>query len=614
LEIEQGLSRPIPVHGCFYICWLQAMNAMKKILPFIICFCLPVLSYGQALDFIMDMVHNNPGEKPFDTKYNDPFYLKSEGFNGIVPQWNINCAITYDNYKAGLISENTEERTWITNKAKWIDKKLAECKKAGINVYPFTDFIVFPSSLWEKYGDSIKRNDSGVGATMGGKGEVKIPDIRRKTTQDLLRAQIAGLFERFPQLDGIVLRFGETYLFDTPFHKGGSPIREGKEGIQGHILFINILREEICVKRNKKLFYRTWDWGYNFHNNPEYYLAVTNAIEPHPNLIFSIKYQQDDFLRMTPFNPTLGIGKHRQIVEAQSRMEAYGKGAHPYYSAYGVINGWPETKYEIIDGQFTGKMNDPANPRGIKDILNKHLLCGVNTWSHGGGWQGPYITNEIWTDLNTYVVSHWAQNTKRTEEELFYKFAAKLNITGMQADIFRQIALLSIEGVRKGQCNSFTMNNKWWSRDEFFSVSDNKEVIRQILKENLQSKILAEKAEASAIWNQIEALSNELIVNDSSVQEAIRVSCTYGRIKYELIEQMWILMIEDANSTMTGTLNRDIVNRSIHRYDELWNEWKNLKQSSRECATLYTDMAFRNNKVGSIGKLVDNLRYKIKEK
>jgi hypothetical protein len=212
------------------------------------------------------------------------------------------------------------------------------------------------------------------------------------------------------------------------------------------------------------------------------------------------------------------------------------------------------------------------------------------------------------------VVSHWAQNTKRTEEELFYKFAAKLNITGMQADIFRQIALLSIEGVRKGQCNSFTMNNKWWSRDEFFSVSDNKEVIRQILKENLQSKILAEKAEASAIWNQIEALSNELIVNDSSVQEAIRVSCTYGRIKYELIEQMWILMIEDANSTMTGTLNRDIVNRSIHRYDELWNEWKNLKQSSRECATLYTDMAFRNNKVGSIGKLVDNLRYKIKEK
>lgn len=585
---------------------------MKKFFIFALLLSQCILANAQSLEFIMDMVHNNPGEKPFETKYNDPKFLKSEGFNGITPHWSVNCAITYDNYKKGAISKKSDEYKWITNKAASIDVKLAECKKAGLKVYPFTDFIVFPASIWKLYGDSIKLPGNGVGSSIGGKGEAMIPDIRRKMTQDLLRAQVAGLFERFPQLDGVVLRFGETYLFDTPFHQGGSPIRSGKEGIQDHITFINILRDEICVKRNKKLFYRTWDWGYNFHDNPEYYLAVTNAIEPHPNLIFSIKYQQGDFLRMTPFNPTLGIGKHRQIVESQSRMEVYGKGAHPYYSAYGVINGWPETKYEIIDGHFTGKINDPANPRGVKDILNKNLLCGVNTWSNGGGWQGPYITNEIWTDLNTYVVSHWAQNTNRTEEEIFYEFASKLGITGMQADIFRQIALLSIEGVRKGQCNSFTINNKWWARDEFFSAYENNEVIKHILKENLQSQVLAEKAEASAIWRQIEALSNELTVKDSTLQEAIRVSSTYGRIKYELIEQMWILMIEDANSANSGQFNKDIVSRSIQRYDELWTEWKILKKSSRQCATLYTDMAFRNNKIGSIGELVERLRYKIK--
>jgi len=585
---------------------------MKRLVIFTLLLSQCVLVNSQSLEFIMDMVHNNPGEKPFETKYNDPKFLKSEGFNGITPHWSVNCAITYDNYKKGAISKKSDEYKWITNKAASIDVKLAECKKAGLNVYPFTDFIVFPASIWKLYGDSIKLPGNGVGSSIGGKGEAMIPDIRRKMTQDLLRAQVAGLFERFPQLDGVVLRFGETYLFDTPFHQGGSPIRSGKEGIQDHITFINILRDEICVKRNKKLFYRTWDWGYNFHDNPEYYLAVTNAIEPHPNLFFSIKYQQGDFLRMTPFNPTLGIGKHRQIVESQSRMEVYGKGAHPYYSVYGVINGWPETKYEIIDGHFTGKINDPANPRGVKDILNKNLLCGVNTWSNGGGWQGPYISNEIWADLNTYVVSHWAQNTNRTEEEIFYEFASKLGITGMQADIFRQIALLSIEGVRKGQCNSFTINNKWWARDEFFSAYENNEVIKHILKENLQSQVLAEKAEASAIWRQIEALSNELTVKDSTLQEAIRISSTYGRIKYELIEQMWILMIEDANSANSGQFNKDIVSRSIQRYDELWTEWKILKKSSRQCATLYTDMAFRNNKIGSIGELVERLRYKIK--
>jgi hypothetical protein len=260
---------------------------MKRLIFINIFISLSFIAFGQSLEFVMDMVHNNPDEARYVTKYNDPNYIKSEGFNAMVPHWHINSAITNDNYKKNTVRPKTDECKWIEEKAKWIDVKLAECKKAGIAVYPFTDFIVFPESVWKQYGDSIKR-------TTGGGGEARIPYIQRKTTQDLLRAQIAGLFERFPQLDGIMLRFGETYLHDTPFHRGGSPIAKGEDGIKDHITFVNILREEICVKRNKKLFYRTWDFGW-FHVKPDYYLAVTNAIEPHPNLIFSVKYQADVF-------------------------------------------------------------------------------------------------------------------------------------------------------------------------------------------------------------------------------------------------------------------------------------------------------------------------------
>lgn len=46
--------------------------------------------------FHMDMVHNNPGEKPYITKYNAPVFLKEQGFNGAVTHWHINCAIIYD--------------------------------------------------------------------------------------------------------------------------------------------------------------------------------------------------------------------------------------------------------------------------------------------------------------------------------------------------------------------------------------------------------------------------------------------------------------------------------------------------------------------------------------
>ena len=426
----------------------------------------------------------------------------------------------------------------------------------------------------------------------------------------MLKAQIEGIFDRFPDLQGLTLRFGETYLHDTPFHLGNSPI-DKENAIADHVLLINILREEICVKRNKKLFYRTWDFHYNFHNNPDFYLAVTDQIEPHENLIFSIKYQQDDFHRMTPFNPCLGIGKHQQIAESQSRMEAYGKGAHPYYTGKGVIDGWPETKYEITFGkhEFTGKLNDPVKPRGLKDILHTGLLKGVVTWSHGGGWQGPYISHEIWTDLNTFVVASWAKNPSLTEEDIFYMFTDKIGLDNVNADRFRQIALLSVEAVRKGQLNSYVQNAVWWARDEFFCVADNKYILDEIFRKEVQDKVLAEKKEAVSMWLQIEAVASQMDCPDKDLQEAIQVSCTYGRIKYQLIEQMWILMIENRHANK----DRDLIARAIQRYDELWSEWKRLEKSSRFCATLYTDMAFRNNKQGGIGEFVEMLREEIKE-
>lgn len=559
------------------------------------------------LSYILDMVHNNPGEKPYVTKYNDPFFLKGQGFTGAVTHWHVNCAIDYSNYQKDIL-KNADEKKWIEEQADFIDKKLAEFNAAGIAVYPFTDFIVFPESVWEQYGKEIAATGTG-----NLDDRVRKPDLHKKRTRELLVAQIDGIFKRFPTLDGLTLRFGETYLHDTPYHMGGSPIRAGKEGIEDHILLLNILREEICVKRNKKLFYRTWDFGYNFHTNPDYYLAVTNRVEPHPNLIFSIKYQQDDYHRMTPFNPTLGIGKHQQIVESQSRMEAYGKGAHPYYTAKGVIEGWPETKYEIEFGthRFTGKLNDPSLPRGVKDVLPSKHIKGVMTWSHGGGWQGPYITHEIWTDLNTYVVSHWAQDTTKSESELFDAFADSIGLDEFNADLFRQIALLSIEGVRKGHCNSYVRNDVWWTRDEFFSAAANKGVVEEILDKQLQDKVLAEKEEAVAIWLQIEALSKQFCCPDEELQEAVRVSCTYGRIKYQLIEQMWKLMIVDGRYQQNELIDKQEVSRIIATYDALWKEWKALKQSSRWCATLYTDMAFRNQKKGSMGELIDTWRKRI---
>jgi hypothetical protein len=172
----------------------------------------------------------------------------------------------------------------------------------------------------------------------------------------------------------LVIRTGEIYRHDLTFHAASANYNKAdlirgnsiiNHGVDTHILLLRILRNEVCEKRQKMLLYRTWDFGH-LHDNPAEYLAVTSAIEPHPNLVFAIKHQRGDFHRLLPFNPTLGIGRHPQIVEECAQMDSYGKGAHPYYIAQGILDGWEEY----------GTIMKPGQPRGLRDLCGSKKLCG----------------------------------------------------------------------------------------------------------------------------------------------------------------------------------------------------------------------------------------------
>jgi len=53
---------------------------------------------------------------------------------------------------------------------------------------------------------------------------------------------------------------------------------------------------------------------------------MTDQIEPHDLLYFSIKHSIADFFRPAIWNPSLGVGKHAQIVEVELQREYEGKG------------------------------------------------------------------------------------------------------------------------------------------------------------------------------------------------------------------------------------------------------------------------------------------------
>jgi hypothetical protein len=531
--------------------------------------------------FLLDMVHNNPGEPAFATKWSRPAYLKGRGYTGEVPKWFVQCAITYESWDPALVPSGSPIGEWVRHEAGLISSALQEARRNGLPVYPFTDFLVVPKVLLEKYGADMKTG-----------GHL---DVTRPKTQEVIRAQIREVFDRFPDLAGLTVRFGETYLHDTPFHVGERPMPpDGEAAIKGHIALIRLLREEICVKRGKMLFYRTWDFGH-FHDDPAFYLAVTDAIEPHPNLVFSVKHQKGDFLRLSPFNPTLMIGKHRQIVEVQSQREAYGKGAHPYYIGQGVIEGWEEYSW-LMNGR---------KPQGLRDIISHPNFAGVWTWSRGGGWEGPSIANELWCDLNTFVIAEFVRHPERSEAQVFSEVCRR-EYSLSEADIvlMRELSLLSAAAVVRGQQSFQGAVNPWWCRDQYLETPD----LTAIIAAGRMPAALAEKAEAVRMFSRIETLARQIRFPDRANQDFAETSATYGRIKYALFEQIWKITVLGTTGAPGGRYDLGQLSAAISEYDRLWAEWRSLKDRHPGCPTLYRDIASPFSGAPGIGQTVANLR------
>ncbi len=534
-----------------------------------------------GLRFVFDMVHHNPGEPLFETKYNDPQVLRAKGYNGQVIKAFPQAALTYDKLDPSLMPQGSPQRKWAEDYGRFIDGRLAAAKAAGIPVFNFTDVLVVPETLLLKYfeemtvgsGEITKKliEENRVEAIHGSMhGTDRRISILKPMTRKVVLAQIDELFTRFPDLSGIFVRFGETYLHDTPFHVGGSPVGGGAEE---HRALINLLREEVCVKRGKMVFYRTWGWD-GFLTDPAYYASIVDSIEPHPNLLFSIKHSQGDFTRDVPFNKTLGIGRHPQLVEVScSQGGLYGKNSHPYYMGKGVIDGW---------SQWNAGMGDT----GLRSLVGNPRFAGVWTWTRGDGWAGPYPPNEFWVDLNAFVINRFGRDPRRSEEDIFREYVRDhLKIDAARAAKFRELCLLATRATWHVQESSFHPATSWWCRDDGFTELD----LSALVEGGLEEKALLEKTHAISDWKRVEVLAREVGLPDKEDQEFLEVSATYGRIKMEIITEIWKMQMLAAARARTGKPDPVKMAEALKTYDAKWAEWRALKERHACCPSLYND-------------------------
>jgi hypothetical protein len=248
-------------------------------------------------------------------------------------------------------------------------------------------------------------------------------------------------------------------------------------------------------------------------------------------------------------------------------------------------------------------MRSAARAKGLRDIFSSPLIAGVWTWSRGGGWGGPYIADEFWCDLNAYVIAKFAENPQRTEEAIFDEYAGRIGLKGDDVARFRELNLLSEKAVLRGQLTTLGAKiDLWWARDDTLAAPD----LSDFIKRDLVEDALREKHQAVEMWDRIEKLSREIHFADARTQDFVETSCTYGRIKYSLIEQAWTILLLGHIGDTTGAYDRPRLETAIAQYDRLWSEWEQLKETHASCATLSSDLAF-GDKPG-IGAAVDRYR------
>ena len=519
------------------------------------------------MQFIMDMVHDNPGEERFKTEFRNPKKLVGYGYNTQVFK-HANTVISFDCYGEDFFP--TEEgKKWLANMTATVKKELSDAKKCGLMTMSHIDLFVLPKLLVEKFQDEICDENGKI-------------SVFKEKTKELHRKMFDEMFEKYP-IDGLVVRVGETYLFDTPFHIGNGAVEYGdvKREKEAFVELINFLAEEVCRKHGKFLIFRTWDlFPDKFHADLEYYLDITDKIEPCEKLIFSIKHTALDFWRNVKFNPCLGKGKHRQVVEVQCQREYEGKGAYPMYVMEGIINGFTENKVKL----------------GLKDIAKNPLICGIYAWSRGGGWNGPYIQNEFWCDINAFVIAQYANAPEKSEEEIFLQYTQKyMGMDEENSKRFHELCLMGADAVLYGRyiapydksLNESNMPAANWLRDDDIGgLRQLNEVFDYLEKNNFVEEAIAEKEYSVNIWKEMKEHFKEIDIPDFTLSEFIENSIEYGLRFFTIVDVCMKIFAK--------CRKKENVKDLLQSYDEAWASYKELEKRNQASSSYNDDYKFGN--------------------
>jgi hypothetical protein len=330
---------------------------------------------------------DNPGEPVAETRYRDPRELHRLGFNGQV----LFETTALSGLERPDVCSDGEVRRWVTQHFELVRRRVDEARNAQLSVYLAYDVLSLPKEV-------VAQDTS----TLTCKNRPGTLCPASEPARDKSLAALEALLAQLPEVDGIVLRFGDNDASRLP-HLVGNDIylphcaRCSHQGRAERILAtIKPFYARIVEQFKLRLIVRAWNVRPNgLHDSVDLCRRVQQQLPGRPGndgLVLSFKFTEADFWRYQSWNgPSLAMGERPIIYELECQREFEGKGTIPNWQVPLWRDGPPET---------------PGG--GLASVAGKINLAGLWAWVRGGGWGGPFVKDESWIDANVFAVPRMA--------------------------------------------------------------------------------------------------------------------------------------------------------------------------------------------------------------
>ena len=338
---------------------------------------------------------DNPGEPPAETRYRDPRVLKDLGYTGRV----MYATTGLSGIDGPDAVASGDMRRFVEQQFERANQTIEQTLKVGMQMYILYDTISLPRAM-------VERDEAAL--CCKGRPGVLCPasDAALERSAQALKAHML----RWPQLTGIVLRFGDSdaarlpYLVGNDIYSPHCPRCSQLGRVDRIVRTLRRFHDLVVREFGKRLIARAWNVRPNaMHDSVDVCNRLRDQLPGADNprddrFMLSFKFTETDFWRYQKWNPaSLVFGDRPIIYELQCQREFEGKGGVPNWQVPLWRDGYPET-------------TDASAVAGLANAARKVNLAGLWAWVRGGGWGGPFIKNETWVDANVVAVPQLADH------------------------------------------------------------------------------------------------------------------------------------------------------------------------------------------------------------